>query len=261
LPGPLATSLFQLGRELLGVEAPMTRFIVALELGVFALCIISNPLGFVRSFTAGGLLHGLFSNFEADTLIRFGALAGPLGEHQPWRMLSAVFVHMGILHIGMNLYTFVDLGRMLERALGGARFAILFVLAGFLGFLASELWYGFYGPVTAGASGGVFGQIGAVVGILYARRDPEWKRALMRCLFFAVLLGLALPVNTPAHLGGFFAGIVLGFLLYKEQMRLHLHRVTAILAGICLLASALSVTLSAVWFAAETRRASATQRE
>jgi rhomboid protease GluP len=257
----LLASLFQLGRDVLGVEAPMTRFIVALELGVFALCILSDPKGFFQSFFGGGLLHGLFSNFRASTLIRFGALGGPLAEIEPWRMLSAVFVHMGILHVGMNLYTFVDLGRVLERALGGARFAILFVLAGFLGFLASETWYGFYGPVTAGASGGVFGQIGAVVGILYARRDPEWKRALVRYLFFAVLLGLALPVNTPAHLGGFFAGILLGFLLYKELTRLHLHRIMLVFAGICLLASVASVALSANSFAWQSVRAGELQRE
>jgi membrane associated rhomboid family serine protease len=57
-------------------------------------------------------------------------------------------------------------------------------------------------------------------------------------------------VNTPAHLGGFFAGIVLGFLLYKEQLRLRLRRTMLVFAGVCLLASVASVALSArsyVW--------------
>jgi membrane associated rhomboid family serine protease len=226
----------------------MTRLIVVLELLVFVLCLIAN-----RGFSSGGpgsnLLDHLFSmiagNFKASTLIRFGALGGRLGELEPWRMLSAVFVHMSILHIGLNLFTLADLGRVLERALGGARFVLLFVLSGVLGFLTSEIWYGFYGPITAGASGGVFGEIGAVVGILYARRDPEWRRALVRYLIFAVLLGVVLPVNTPAHLGGFFAGILLGFGLHREQVRLRLHRLAGALAGISLLASVASVALSA----------------
>ena len=265
LPGRFGGELFRLGREALGVEAPLTQLFVYLELAVFALCVVTDPRYFVHSISdnivSGDIVRAFLANFRTSTLIRFGALGGSLGAHEPWRMLSAVFVHMGILHVVMNLYTFVDLGHLLERTLGSTRFAVLFVLAGLLGFLASEVWYGFEGPPTAGASGGVFGLIGAWVGILYARRDPEWRRALVRYLVFAVLLGLALPVNTPAHLGGFFAGGVLGFLLDREQARLRLRRTMQVLAGICLLASVASVALSARSPAWQYLRAYEAQRE
>jgi rhomboid protease GluP len=261
LPGPALQGAFQFARELLGVEAPVTRLILGLELLVFALCLVVDAFEIVERLGDRDIIGVLLSSFRRSTLIRFGALGGQLGEEEPWRLLSAVFVHVGFLHIAMNLFTFVELGRVLEREIGGARFAVLFVLSGILGFVASEFWYGSRGPLTAGASGGVFGQIGAVVGILYSRRDPEWKRALTRYLIFAVLLGVLLPVNTPAHLGGFFAGILLGFVLHREHVRLRLHRIMAILAGLSLLSSVASVALSSRSLFWHAMRAAEVQRE
>jgi rhomboid protease GluP len=262
LPGPALQGAFQLAREVLGVEAPVTRLILGLELLVFALCLVVDG-GVIakRIFGQGDIIGVALSSFRSSTLIRFGALGLDFGQQEPWRLLSAVFVHVGFLHIAMNLFTFVELGRVLEREIGGARFAVLFVVSGILGFVASELWYGSRGPLTAGASGGVFGQIGAVVGILYSRRDPEWKRALTRYLIFAVLLGVLLPVNTPAHLGGLFAGIALGFVLHREHVRLRLHRIMAILAGLSLLSSVASVALSSRSLFWQAIRAGEVQRE
>ncbi len=121
---------------------------------------------------------------------------------------------------------------------------LVFLGSGILGFVASQWWYAPVEPLTAGASGGVFGEIGAVVGILYARRDPEWRRALVRYLIYALLLAFLLSVNTAAHLGGFAAGILLGFLLYRERASLRLTRLVTVLAALGIVASVASVALS-----------------
>jgi len=236
LPGPLAEGTLKLARELLGVEAPVTRLLLGLELAVFGLCLVvdHDPLPI-----------GLTGSFKRSTLLRFGALGGSLGESEPWRFLSAVFVHMGVLHVLMNLWMFVSLGREIERALGGARLALVFLGTGVLGFVASAFWYAPFQPLTAGASGGVFGQIGAVVGILWARKDPEWKKVFARNLIYALLLSLVLGnVNTAAHLGGFGAGIGLGFAFGRERSRLRLELPLRALAAAAVVAVMLSVGLS-----------------
>jgi membrane associated rhomboid family serine protease len=243
LPGPAADGALRLVQQLLGVEAPVTRLLLFLELAVFALCVIvehtiPDGIGFF------GFL-GLKPSFNASTLLRFGALGGALGRTEPWRYLSAVFVHAGIVHIGMNLWIFTSLGYALERELGGARFALLFLLSGALGFVASSYWYAPVEPLTMGASGGVFGQIGAWVGILGARRDPEWKNVFVRNLIYAVLLSLALGnVNTPAHLGGFAAGIAIGFLFGREKPKWRLEWPLRLLAAVGLCSVVASVGLS-----------------
>jgi rhomboid protease GluP len=241
LPGPLLQGVLKTYREVLGVEAPMTRLIIGLELLAFTLALLVN--GGMPPLT--GFLAGE-GRFSGSTLLRFGALAGRLGAEEPFRMLSAVFVHMSLLHVGMNMLTHLSFARQLEHTLGAARLCVLFVLSGFLGFLVSEVWYGWSGPPTAGASGAVFGEIGAIVGILYARRDPMWKKALARNVVLALILAILLPVNTAAHFGGFFAGILIGFGLSKEIVTLRLHRTMAVLAALSLVASVASVVLSAM---------------
>src|SRR5262245_38988387 len=86
LPGPLRTSAVDLVRDALGTEAPMTRLVIGLELVVFALCLITDRSAFER-----GPLSILFGAFRGQTLVRFGALFGPLVPSEPWRLLSAVF--------------------------------------------------------------------------------------------------------------------------------------------------------------------------
>lgn len=237
LPGPVGEGVSQVVRQLLGVEAPWTRLLLAMELLVFALLVAADhrmPLGF-------------HDGFRASTLLRLGAMGMGSERFEPWRLLSAVFVHMGVLHVGMNLWVFTHLGARLERELGGARAALIFLVTGVLGFVASEFWYAPLSLLTAGASGGVFGQIGAEVGILRARRDPDWRRSLIVNLLYALLLSLAVrgAVNNAAHIGGFAAGIALGYAFEVERRRWSLDRGLRIVAVILVVAALASVLLSA----------------
>jgi membrane associated rhomboid family serine protease len=235
LPGPVVTEGLGFARGLLGVEAPMTRVIIAFELIVFALCVLADrrmPLG-------------LSGGFRGATMVRFGALRGTLLEEEPWRLLSACFVHGGILHVGMNMFMFASLGAQLERMFGSSRAVLIFVLSGILGYVGTMLWRGDL-AYSVGASGGVFGQVGAMIGVLAARRDPLWKKALGQMLIYAVLLTLAFGgIDTAAHLGGLFAGVALGFGFHFELTKLRLHRTMAAAAALMLLGSVASVVLSA----------------
>jgi membrane associated rhomboid family serine protease len=223
-----------------GAGFPLTKFFVALCLAVF-----------VASVLGGGGLH-LFGLDRAVArqwgALSFGRTPGEsLGFTQPWRYLSAMFVHYGALHIAFNLSALWDLGRATEQRLGSARFTLVFVVTGILGFVVSDGWdlvvRGYFAG-TAGASGGLFGLMGCLIGYLFARRDPIWKTFLWRLAIMTAIFAIALPVNNAAHVGGFLCGAPMGYLAYKENRPWRLHRAFGWGAGILALASVVSVLLS-----------------
>jgi membrane associated rhomboid family serine protease len=241
LPGPLASSALGFLTNFSADGLPATKLIAAICIVVYGLMMLSEG-----SFRFDVAVSGAF---KLSTLLRFGVLVQELAWHEPWRLLAAVYMHFGLLHIGVNMFSLISLGRTLEPHFGSARFFILYTLTGLLGFTVSQWWYG-SSPPTAGASGAIFGLVGAVVGVLLARRDPRWRRSLVNYLVYAVILSLMLPVNTAAHIGGFFAGIVVGALFEREKQPHRRAGMMLAVAGVCLLASVGSVVLSAtspVW--------------
>lgn len=241
MPGPLTQSAIGLFSSFSADGVAATKLLALMCLVVYALCLVSDG-----GFSVSTLISGAF---QPSTLLRFGVLVGDLARTEPWRVLSAVFMHFGLLHIGLNLLSLVSLGRGLEPHFGSARFVILYVLTGILGFVASQWWYG-ASPPTAGASGAIFGLVGASVGVLWARRSPDWRRALVNNLVYAAILSFMWPVNTAAHMGGFVAGVICGALFEREPQPRKRDGLMRTLALLCLLASVGSVVLSArspVW--------------
>jgi len=164
-------------------------------------------------------------------------------EREPWRYLSAVFVHLGVDHLLFNLAALWSLGRVIEQRLGSARLLLSFVLTGIAGFVVSRFYYGPISPPTAGASGALYGFIGIELGLLVSRRDPRARKLFFEWLAFAIGFALLFSVNNAAHAGGCASGAVLGYLFEKRLVRVN-PKILSILAGIALFASVLSVILS-----------------
>jgi membrane associated rhomboid family serine protease len=180
--------------------------------------------------------------------LRWGALGGSLGALEPWRYLSAMFVHFGLMHFGFNTLTLHQLGRELEGGVGWARFVLVFVGTGVAGFVASELWYAPM-PLTGGTSGGIFGLLGAAVGWRYAQRDPEWKRLAITGAGYAVAMVLLdrlsnLSVNHAAHVGGLVAGAGLGWVLQRLPRGRRVEQALNVTGALLILASFASIGLS-----------------
>jgi membrane associated rhomboid family serine protease len=110
----------------------------------------------------------------------------------------------------MNLYALASFGPAFESRFGGARLVLVFATTGVAGFLTSSYLYAWSGPLTAGASGALFGLIGSEVGFLAIRRDHRAREVFVQYLIIALALGLLMPVNNFAHLGGFVVGLFLG---------------------------------------------------
>ena len=155
-------------------------------------------------------------------LIHWGADYGPLTTHgQWWRLLTAAFVHIGIIHLAMNMYVLAIIGPVTEKLFGAAGFAALYLLAGIGGNIVSLAWHPF--TTAAGASGAVFGLYGGIFGYLLLQRNsvaPEKIEALLRSgagfLVFNLLFGFAKEnVDVAAHLGGLATGFVAGCALAR----------------------------------------------
>lgn len=240
LPPPAIASLLRQARE---IDLLATKTLAAMCFAVFALELAANR---------GGDLP-IFTGMKQSTLIRFGALAGPstggdeLAWTEPWRLLASCFVHMGLLHIAFNLLALADLGRIIERENGGQRLVISFVVTGILGFVVSTFWYQYTGQpyFTAGASGAVFGIDGVLLSQMMLRRDPRWKSLFVRTLIYSFLFYFALGTNQAAHMGGLAAGLLLGAAFHLESRPWKVAAFTVPLTVLCLVASPVSVALSA----------------
>ena len=173
-----------------------------------------------RDLTAqdlGRLLWGVSS----PSLTRWGANVGALvwaGEW--WRLLSAVFIHIGIIHLAFNSYALIFIGPLIEDLLGKERFLALYVVTGVFGFVLSN-WY--YGPwlTTAGASGAIFGLIGA--GIVFSKRRSQWGsmlgQQLVHWAIYGFGYGLVIGANNAAHFGGFVAGVAFAYCLSNQESK------------------------------------------
>lgn len=243
LPPPLA-AVFDALKRLKSVELAFTKIFGALCLIVFVLCVADQGGGgrLFREFLTGA--------FDDSVLVRFGVLWDGLGRIEPLRYVSAIFIHFGIIHLGLNMLGLVNLSRYLEPSLGSARYAVLFVVSGALGFVASDMYYGVMSPRTGGASGSLFGLMGAFLAELQVRRDPRLKDVLIQLAVFAVVFAVVVPVNNAAHLGGLAVGFGLGQLFARERRAMHLGRLMSVLAAMCLLVavgSLVAANASDVW--------------
>jgi rhomboid protease GluP len=155
---------------------------------------------------------------ETDVLVRLGAKVTPLvaaGEY--WRLFTAMFLHIGLMHLVFNAYALVVIGTELERIMGTGRFLVIYLLSGLYGSLAS---YAFSSNLSAGASGAIFGLIGALAAffLLHRERLGAWGQRRLANIAFLIVINLFLGFTQPgidnmAHLGGLLSGLALGWAL------------------------------------------------
>ncbi len=158
----------------------------------------------------------------SEQLIKWGANFGPLSlGAQPWRLLTSNYVHIGILHIGFNMWCLWSLGKLAERVFPPWTYLFLYTACGLAGSIASLWWHPMV--VGAGASGAIFGVAGALIAVFYLGKLPipqaAIKGTLKSLLMFAgynLLFGLTAGVDNFAHLGGLLAGLAFGAAVAKH---------------------------------------------
>ncbi|MFN2589860.1 MAG: rhomboid family intramembrane serine protease [Actinomycetota bacterium] len=203
--------------------APRRRVGVRFYLGrpgsVTTALLITNVVMFVIevALSGGTALYGSSGARLNETLFDMGAMQPIFIAHgQYWRLISSMFLHANLLHIAFNMWALYLFGYLIEGAFGKVRFIAIYFVAGFL---ASVTSYAFSDPrsLGVGASGAIFGLLGAWVAYNYRRRRSPLAAAQLRSAMFLVAINLFLGFTIPsidnfAHIGGLLAGGAAGSL-------------------------------------------------
>lgn len=179
-----------------------------------------------------------------------GATSGPqLRFGHLWTLVSASFVHYGLLHIGFNLYWLQDLGRLARQIFGPARFVVVFVLSGIGGFVLSDL---VSGAPTAGASCALFGLLGAMATFGWRRGGvvgDRIKSHMVRWIIIATIFALAMGgVNHLGHGGGLLTGVGLAFTFPRHEGRRESRAIQLFAIGLLAMTVVCLLVAAGGWF-------------
>lgn len=197
-----------------GIERP--RFFIKLTPPhlTHALLII-NLLVFVAMIVYGWIAYRTINGTEdLRVLVTFGAKVNELvALGQVWRLFTAMFLHIGVLHLLFNLYALNALGPLVEGYFGHIRFLIIYLLGGLFGSLAS---YAFSPSPSAGASGAIFALAGAttIYFLRYRENFGARGRAILQNMILVIVINLVFGLSAPGidnwgHMGGLVGGSVL----------------------------------------------------
>lgn len=177
--------------------------------------------GYLLEMWAGG-------TNDAQVTLQLGAnQAAAVWAGQWWRLVASMFLHGGLLHLLVNGWALYQIGSLFELWLGSSRLLATYFVSGIAGSFASVLWNTFgrgdLERLSVGASGAIFGLLGALIAFLLRRRSrlaPFAKSLLTQLVFWAglnLVLGATLPmIDNSAHIGGLLAGLAIGLLLRDQ---------------------------------------------
>ena len=229
-----------------GIPTPPQGTIVTPSFPITTALIGLNALVFLIM-----VLRGVsFLSPSPQQAIAFGADFGPLTLNgQWWRLLTSMFVHFGILHIGLNMWCLWNLGRAAEQLMGRVSYLLAYFVSGIFSSIASVYWHPM--GASAGASGAIFGMAGVLVAYVKLKKTPSHLTINSKMLgslgtFIAYNLAFgALPgISNAAHIGGLLMGLAVGAVLpaasASESSRRTRLTLVAIFSAIALLGSAVA---------------------
>jgi rhomboid protease GluP len=176
-----------------------------------------NLLVFVAMIVYGQVVFNTWNGPEnLQVLVIFGAKVNELivrGEY--WRLFTAMFIHIGVLHLLFNLYALYLFGPMVEGYYGNSRFLIIYLLGGLFGSLAS---FAFSPAISAGASGAIFALAGAITVyfLKYHENFGQRGRAILQNMAFIIVINLIFGfvgrgIDNWGHIGGLIGGAVVAW--------------------------------------------------
>jgi len=227
------------------IPGTATATLIAVNIALYGL---SWYLSMVAASNEAGSSPG-FGSIDINVLVRLGAKYGPaIYAGQWWRLVTAMFLHAGIFHIGMNLWCLFDLGPMAESLFTKSKFIVLYLVTGVIGFLFSLVWSP--GGVSIGASGAILGLVGVLIGASFHHGGlgRTYRAQLWRWVIYIFIFGLFFAVDNAAHLGGLASGLLLGYIVPQGEPQTRneevLWDILGLLASLIIVASFALMALS-----------------
>jgi membrane associated rhomboid family serine protease len=205
---------------------------------VTQILIAINVLVFLAETATGSSLGGIGGNSPGTVYLK-GALFGPFiaDSHQYYRLLTAGFLHDGLLHILFNMVFLWFMGQMLEPAIGRLNFVVVYFVSLFAGSFGALLFQPDVG--TVGASGACFGILGALMVVAYYRGISIWQSGLGITLLINIVFSLSVAgISIGGHLGGVVGGAICGWLIVQLGER---RRQPAAAIAACVVVAVISV--------------------
>jgi membrane associated rhomboid family serine protease len=189
-----------------------------------------NVLAFIGTLASGSSLGG---SVGGNSVLEKAALNGPkIADGEWWRIITSGFLHYGVLHLAFNMYALYILGSMLEPAVGRLRFLLIYfvsLIAGSVGALILDP-----NALTAGASGAVFGLMGAAVLVMRNRGIDPWQSGIAIWLFLNLAITFTVSnISVGGHIGGLIGGAIAALVLVELPDVVRIPRWTAdVVAGV-----------------------------
>jgi membrane associated rhomboid family serine protease len=192
-----------------GTGALVTKTLIGINAAVFMLNLLQGASlsGNAGSVFVDGALIG--HAYDPETNQWIGVAAG-----EWWRMLTAAFLHGGIFHLGMNMLMLWWIGTPMEQALGRGRFLALYIVSGLAG-SAGALLLTEPNQITVGASGAIFGILGAAL-VFERQRNYVLGGSALGIILINLILTFAVPnISIGGHIGGLIGGACAGLVLTR----------------------------------------------
>ena len=191
------------------IPSTATSVIVAVNIALYA-------VSWYMTATAASAQPAM-GRISGEVLLRLGAKSPYILLGQWWRLVTAIFLHASLWHIGMNLWCLFDLGPQVESLFSTPKFVVLYLVTGVAGFLLS-LWWSPFG-MSVGASGSILGLIGILIGVSFhhGHLGREYRAQLWRWVIYIGIFGLVFHVDNAAHFGGLATGVLLGYLVPEGE--------------------------------------------
>ncbi len=196
----------------------ITKWLIYSNIAIFVLSMILSVVfgkGILNSFLqiSPGILY--IMGAKVNSLILYDA--------QWWRLITAMFLHAGIVHLLFNMYALYILGNQLESILGKEKFILVYFISGIVSSLASFI---LSANMSVGASGAIFGLLGVLLIFAYIKKDElgfKFFKNIITVVLLNLVIGFSISnIDNAGHIGGLACGIIIGSIIFGKEIFIQL---------------------------------------